>query len=119
MFKLNTEENKAYKVEVEGAVYTGAPLPASRVQALTLKHTATTFKKGKPDKQFNAAGFSKELFAETVTAWEGMADEKGEALPCTAESKALLYEKHPTVAAAVLEAFDEAVAAEAKAIEKN
>lgn len=118
MFKL-AKEGKTYKVEVAGAVFIGAPLKASRVNALSEKHTETKITKGKPARDFKAAAFSKDLFIETVTGWEEIVDDSGAPLPCDEANKGRLYEEHPKVAAEVLEAFDEAARAEAEGDRKN
>ncbi|WP_025322261.1 hypothetical protein [Deferrisoma camini] len=96
-----------YRVTVGDAWFEGTPLDTTELNRLVKKHTTVTVKRGRTHEEFDVAGFGRELFERTITAW-GNVTRAGEPLECTPENRRWVFEKHSDVAGEVLDKIDEA-----------
>lgn len=106
------------RIELDGEVYLGRPLPAPRIEALERKHTRRKVEDGKVYTEFNPVAFGRENFLETLTGWEGLTRD-GQPWPFSQEAAAWLYDYHVERAGQILVAFNTHAAAVREASRKN
>jgi len=100
--KLRTKEREI-EIKIEDAVITVRSLPFSKLIELKEKFTEIHNDKEK----VNEHKLTKAFFCEMVKDWQGIYDEEGNPLPCTEETKQIVWDFNPFFADELLRQADE------------
>ncbi len=109
--QLNLFDDRFVDVEIGDSSVRVKILPSSRVASMAKKNTRTVVRKGVPVEDFDARGFAREFWGETVMSWSGFTDLAGNDIPCTPENAFQVVDRHSEIGDKIREAIEAAKAA--------
>lgn len=116
--RLRTKK-ETITVTIEDVTVTAEPLTPRETEDLRRRFTHMVGRGADRRQDFDSIGFTEAMFVKVVKSWTGAVDEEGKDLPCTAESKKLVFEHDQDFAGDVLAGIKDAVAERREVLEKN